>query len=124
MMEKLGQAKTHLELKKMIAEVDTNNSGGASQPDTTTHAHTHTFNHTHTHTHTIILTHTLTRAFSRKDCELVLCVFGYRYNPLQRVPRHDAGEEIHCPKTVSTQTHLRCNPFQCPQDVPCPEVSL
>ncbi len=28
MMEKLGQAKTHLELKKMIAEVDTNNSGG------------------------------------------------------------------------------------------------
>ena len=28
MMEKLGQAKTHLELKKMIAEVDTTNSGG------------------------------------------------------------------------------------------------
>ena len=27
MMEKLGQAKTHLELKKMIAEVDTRNSG-------------------------------------------------------------------------------------------------
>ena len=27
MMEKLGQAKTHLELKKIIAEVDTNNSG-------------------------------------------------------------------------------------------------
>lgn len=27
MMEKLGQAKTHLDLKKMIAEVDTNNSG-------------------------------------------------------------------------------------------------
>lgn len=27
MMEKLGQAKTHLELKKMIAEVDSNNSG-------------------------------------------------------------------------------------------------
>ena len=27
MMEKLGQAKTHLEIKKMIAEVDTNNSG-------------------------------------------------------------------------------------------------
>ncbi|XP_061193355.1 allograft inflammatory factor 1-like [Saccostrea echinata] len=27
MMEKLGQAKTHLELKKMIAEVDTDNSG-------------------------------------------------------------------------------------------------
>ncbi|XP_062515612.1 allograft inflammatory factor 1-like [Corticium candelabrum] len=27
MMEKLGQAKTHLELKKMIAEVDTNNTG-------------------------------------------------------------------------------------------------
>ena len=27
MMERLGQAKTHLELKKMIAEVDTNNSG-------------------------------------------------------------------------------------------------
>ncbi|XP_064395943.1 allograft inflammatory factor 1-like [Halichondria panicea] len=27
MMEKLGQAKTHLELKKMIAEVDKNNSG-------------------------------------------------------------------------------------------------
>ncbi|KAI6658091.1 Allograft inflammatory factor 1 [Oopsacas minuta] len=27
MMEKLGQAKTHLELKKMIAEVDTNDSG-------------------------------------------------------------------------------------------------
>ena len=27
MMEKLGQAKTHLELKKMIAEVDTTNSG-------------------------------------------------------------------------------------------------
>ena len=26
MMEKLGQAKTHLELKKMIAEVDTTNS--------------------------------------------------------------------------------------------------
>ena len=31
MMEKLGQAKTHLELKKMIAEVDTNNSGGSIQ---------------------------------------------------------------------------------------------
>ena len=27
MMEKLGQAKTHLELKKMIAEVDQTNSG-------------------------------------------------------------------------------------------------
>lgn len=27
MLEKLGQAKTHLELKKMIAEVDTTNSG-------------------------------------------------------------------------------------------------
>ena len=27
MMERLGQAKTHLELKKMIAEVDTRNSG-------------------------------------------------------------------------------------------------
>ena len=27
MMEKLGQAKTHLELKKMISEVDTTNSG-------------------------------------------------------------------------------------------------
>ncbi|XP_022085223.1 allograft inflammatory factor 1-like [Acanthaster planci] len=27
MMEKLGQAKTHLELKKMITEVDTTNSG-------------------------------------------------------------------------------------------------
>ena len=27
MMERLGQAKTHLELKKMIAEVDKNNSG-------------------------------------------------------------------------------------------------
>ncbi|XP_035670862.1 allograft inflammatory factor 1-like [Branchiostoma floridae] len=27
MMEKLGQAKTHLELKKMIAEVDTTNGG-------------------------------------------------------------------------------------------------
>eukprot|EP00731_Ephydatia_muelleri_P034798 Em0077g11a len=27
MMERLGQAKTHLELKKMIAEVDTTNSG-------------------------------------------------------------------------------------------------
>ena len=39
MMEKLGQAKTHLELKKMIAEVDTNNSGQS---------------HTHTHTHTLI----------------------------------------------------------------------
>lgn len=30
MMEKLGQAKTHLELKKMIAEVDTTNSGTIS----------------------------------------------------------------------------------------------
>ena len=48
MMEKLGQAKTHLELKKMIAEVDTNNSGGASQPDTTTHTHTHSHSDTHT----------------------------------------------------------------------------
>ena len=27
MLEKLGQAKTHLELKKMIAEVDKTNSG-------------------------------------------------------------------------------------------------
>ena len=27
MMEKLGQAKTHLELKKMIAEVDRENRG-------------------------------------------------------------------------------------------------
>ena len=27
MMEKLGQAKTHLELKKMIAEIDTDDSG-------------------------------------------------------------------------------------------------
>ncbi|EDO43298.1 predicted protein, partial [Nematostella vectensis] len=26
-MEKLGQAKTHLELKKMIAEIDTTDSG-------------------------------------------------------------------------------------------------
>ena len=32
MMEKLGQAKTHLELKKMIAEVDTNNSGEPRTP--------------------------------------------------------------------------------------------
>ena len=29
MMERLGQAKTHLELKKMIAEVDTTNSGNS-----------------------------------------------------------------------------------------------
>ena len=36
MMEKLGQAKTHLELKKMIAEVDTNNSGKLF----TVHTHT------------------------------------------------------------------------------------
>ena len=36
MMEKLGQAKTHLELKKMIAEVDTNNSGLSNK-----HTHTH-----------------------------------------------------------------------------------
>ena len=27
MLEKLGQAKTHLEVKKMIREVDTTNSG-------------------------------------------------------------------------------------------------
>ncbi|XP_065174442.1 allograft inflammatory factor 1-like [Sycon ciliatum] len=33
MMEKLGQAKTHLELKKMIAEVDTNNSGTIHYPE-------------------------------------------------------------------------------------------
>lgn len=33
MMEKLGQAKTHLELKKMIAEVDTTNSGTISYPE-------------------------------------------------------------------------------------------
>ena len=32
MMEKLGQAKTHLELKKMIAEVDTTNSGAVVHP--------------------------------------------------------------------------------------------
>ena len=32
MMEKLGQAKTHLELKKMIAEVDKNNSGLPHSP--------------------------------------------------------------------------------------------
>ena len=31
MMEKLGQAKTYLELKKMIAEVDTTNSGWYSK---------------------------------------------------------------------------------------------
>ena len=31
MMEKLEQAKTHLELKKMIAEVDTTNSGWYSK---------------------------------------------------------------------------------------------
>ena len=29
MMEKLGQAKTHLELKKMISEVDRENRGNA-----------------------------------------------------------------------------------------------
>ena len=34
MMEKLGQAKTHLELKKMIAEVDTNDSGTCLTNDT------------------------------------------------------------------------------------------
>jgi len=33
MMEKLGQAKTHLELKKMIAEVDTRNSGSIDYKD-------------------------------------------------------------------------------------------
>jgi len=33
MMEKLGQAKTHLELKKMIAEVDTRNSGTIDYKD-------------------------------------------------------------------------------------------
>ena len=39
MMEKLGQAKTHLELKKMIAEVDKNNSGlPHSPPPPTPHA--------------------------------------------------------------------------------------
>lgn len=31
MMEKLGQAKTHLELKKMIAEVDTTNTGNVAR---------------------------------------------------------------------------------------------
>lgn len=33
MMEKLGQAKTHLELKKMIAEIDTTNSGTIHYPE-------------------------------------------------------------------------------------------
>eukprot|EP00794_Sanderia_malayensis_P015832 gene15832-17428_t len=33
MMEKLGQAKTHLELKKMIAEVDTRDSGTIDYKD-------------------------------------------------------------------------------------------
>lgn len=33
MMEKLGQAKTHLELKKMIAEVDRENRGSISYND-------------------------------------------------------------------------------------------
>jgi len=33
MMEKLGQAKTHLELKKMIAEVDRENRGAISYND-------------------------------------------------------------------------------------------
>ncbi|KAK6170215.1 hypothetical protein SNE40_018663 [Patella caerulea] len=33
MMEKLGQAKTHLEIKKMIAEVDTSNSGAINYKD-------------------------------------------------------------------------------------------
>ena len=33
MMEKLDQAKTHLELKKMIAEVDRRNSGSISFND-------------------------------------------------------------------------------------------
>ncbi|XP_065067827.1 allograft inflammatory factor 1-like [Rhopilema esculentum] len=33
MMEKLGQAKTHLELKKMISEVDTRNSGTIDYKD-------------------------------------------------------------------------------------------
>jgi len=37
MMEKLGQAKTHLELKKMIAEVDTNNSGKMQLHNLTSH---------------------------------------------------------------------------------------
>ena len=33
MMEKLGQAKTHLELKKMIEEVDRTNSGTIKYDD-------------------------------------------------------------------------------------------
>ena len=33
MMEKLGQAKTHLELKKMIAEVDKSNKGAICYRD-------------------------------------------------------------------------------------------
>nr|AOZ21491.1 allograft inflammatory factor-1 [Sinohyriopsis cumingii] len=33
MLEKLGQAKTHLEIKKMIAEVDTTNTGTISYRD-------------------------------------------------------------------------------------------
>lgn len=33
LMEKLGQAKTHLEMKKMIAEVDTTNSGAINYRD-------------------------------------------------------------------------------------------
>ncbi|XP_003387413.1 PREDICTED: allograft inflammatory factor 1-like [Amphimedon queenslandica] len=33
MMEKLGQAKTHLELKKMIQEVDTTKKGTINYPD-------------------------------------------------------------------------------------------
>ena len=41
MMEKLGQAKTHLELKKMIAEVDTTNSGKHSQARGYEYANTH-----------------------------------------------------------------------------------
>lgn len=33
MMEKLGQAKTHLEMKKMIREIDTTNTGSICYRD-------------------------------------------------------------------------------------------
>ena len=46
MMEKLGQPKTHLELKKMIAEVDSNNSGTCVYSLSMSHAYTDAYKDT------------------------------------------------------------------------------
>ena len=90
MMEKLEQAKTHLELKKMIAEVDTTNSGWYSKKLSVLRCLKEELK-------LITVAELYKPAFHDNECFYYSC----RNNFVYRISDNDARKEIKCSEIVS-----------------------